>query len=122
MNINIKATNTILTDEIRAYVEKRVGGLEKFIKNYGKEIFIQVEVGKTTNRHISGDIFRTEINIDVSGRNFRAVSEKDSLFASIDDAEVELKRELVSYKDKRQTTFRKGALKVKEFLKSLGGK
>lgn len=119
MNINIKPVNMILEDDIYEYVDKKLKHLERFITIFGDDIFIQVEVGKTTNHHRLGNIFRAEINVSVSGKVFRAVSEKEDLKSAIDDVEKELQQELVSYKDKQKTLFKKGAIKVKEFLKGL---
>lgn len=119
MNTNIKPVNMVLENDIYEYIDKKLKHLERFITSYGDDIFIQVEVGKTTNHHRLGNIFRAEINVSVSGKSFRAVSEKEDLKTAIDDAEKELQQELVSYKDKQKTLFKKGAIKVKEFLKGL---
>lgn len=119
MNTNIKPVNMVLENDIYEYIDKKLKHLERFITIYGDDIFIQVEVGKTTNHHRLGNIFRAEINVSVSGKSFRAVSEKEDLKSAIDDVEKELQQELVSYKDKQKTLFKKGAIKVKEFLKGL---
>ncbi len=122
MNINIKATNMDLTSAIRDYVENKIGNLEKFISKYGDNAQVQVEVGKTTQHHQKGDVFRTEINISLAGNSyqFRAESETDDLYASIDLAKDELERELVSFKGKREAIYRRGAKTLKSLLKRFG--
>jgi len=66
MKINIKTTNISLTPAISEYIEKRIGSLDKFYKKE-EDIVINVEVGKTTEHHKSGDIFRAEINLTRAG-------------------------------------------------------
>ena len=119
MNININATNMELTPAIRAYVENKIGNLEKFVSSHGDNAQVQVEVGKTTQHHQKGDVFRAEINISLSGNSyqFRAESETDNLYAAIDLAKDELERELIRFKGKRETIYRRGAKTLKSLIK-----
>lgn len=118
MNINIKATNMELTSAINDYVNKRLLGIEKFVKE-GEEMIAYVEVGKTTNHHKQGDFFRAEFDIDISGSKFYTVSEKDDLYVAIDDAKQEIVRQITTTKDRRQTLFKRGAISVKKMLKGV---
>jgi len=88
MNINIKATNMDLTSAISDYVNKRLSGIEKFTKE--EEIIAYVEVGKTTNHHKRGDVFKAEFNIEISGVKFYTFSEKEDIYEAIDDAKKEI--------------------------------
>ena len=118
MHIKIKATNIELTNAIESYVEEKLQSVEKFMVSHEEEEPVAyVEVGKTTKHHNSGDVFRTEINISVRGKQFRAVSEKSDLYVAIDDMKDELIRELNSYKDKERTLMRRGAGMIKNLLR-----
>ncbi len=119
MNITIKATAIELTPAIRDYVEKRLQPLEKFFPEESNQAQLSVEVGKTTNHHKQGDVFRTEININSSHEKYRAVSELSDLFASIDEAKDVVVGKITSHKDKRRTLFRRGASSVKKMLKGM---
>ncbi len=119
MNIKIKATNFEITPAIEDYIEKRISTIEKFVKDNDGSARADVEVGKTTKHHRSGDVFRAEVNVHASGKNFYAVSEKDDLYAAIDDVRDEIVYTLTSYKDRTITVMRKGALRVKNMLKGL---
>jgi len=119
LNITIKATSIELTPAIRDYVEKRLQPLDKFFPNHERAAQVSVEVGKTTNHHNKGEVFRTEINIKAPHANYRAVCEQSDLFASIDDAKEVMLQEVTSHKDKRQTLFRRGALRVKRMMKGI---
>lgn len=119
MNINIKATNMELTQAIRDYVEKRIASLEKFIAAHGDNAQVQVEVGKTTNHHQKGDVFRAEMNISLAGKSyqFRAEAETADLYASVDRARDEMEAELKRFKGKREALYKRGAKTLKGLIK-----
>ena len=118
MNINIKATNMELTGAINDYVNKRLSSIEKFSKG-GSEISGYVEVGKTTNHHKQGDVFKAEFDININGEHFFATSEKNDLYAAIDDVKEELVSNITHNKDRKQTLFKRGAKSVKKMIKGL---
>jgi ribosomal subunit interface protein len=119
MNINIKATNIELTPAIRAYVEEKVGMLGKLIDPADTSAHADVEVGRTTTHHQSGDIFRAEINLRIAGAKLRAVAERDDLYAAIDEMKGELMRQLRKEKTKRTDVVRRGGLAFKRMLRRL---
>lgn len=118
MTINIKATNMELTSAINDYINKRLTGIKKFVKNED-EMIIHVEVGKTTNHHKQGDVLKAEFNIEISGTKFYTVSEKEDLYTAIDDAQKEIIRQISQNKDRKRTLFKRGASSVKKMLKGL---
>ena len=118
MKTNIKATNMDLTSAINDYINKRLSGIKKFAKNE-EDMVVYVEVGKTTNHHKQGDIFRAEFNIELSGFKFYTFSEKEDLYTAIDDAQKEIIRQISEDKDRRKTLFKRGAISVKKMLKGL---
>lgn len=118
MNTNIKATNIELTDSISDYVNKRLSGLEKFVRE-GEEMDVYVEVGKTTKHHKQGDFFRAEFNIEISGSKFYTFSEKEDLYKAIDDAREQVVRKITNRKDRKKTLFRRGASAIKRMIKGV---
>ena len=118
MKINLKGTNLELSAAISEYLDKRLLGVEKFLPE-GDGFVADVELGKTTNHHQAGDIFRAEINIHIGGKSFRAVSEQIDLYSAIDDMKAEITRELGSYKEKRLSLIRRGGQKLKNLLRGL---
>ena len=118
MSINIKTTNMELTSAISDYVNRRLVGVEKFIKD-GEEMIAYIEVGKTTNHHKQGDIFRAEFNIEISGAKFYTFSEKEDLYVAIEDAKEEIVRQIKTNKDRKQTLFKRGAKSIKKMLKGI---
>lgn len=119
MNIQIQGTNIDLTEALRDYVEKRVASLERFISPGDESVKCEVEIGKTTHHHKQGDYFRAEIKMHVAGKNIYTVSEKDDLYAAIDEVRDEMASALTTHKDKKKTLFRRGAARVKNIIKGL---
>jgi ribosomal subunit interface protein len=118
MKIKITTTNIDLTSAIEAYVDEKINSVEKFaVAHKSEDPVVEVEIGKSTNHHHSGDVFRAEANMVVRGKHFRATSETTDLYAAIDDMRNELVRVLSSDKDKTRTLFRRGASAVKNMLR-----
>lgn len=123
LNIKIRTTNFDLTPAIDEYVSKKISILQKFLDEKNKsqnDLLCQVELGKSTNHHKSGDIFRAEINIMLPGqKQIFAVAEESDLYAAIDVVRDEAEREIVSAKEKRATLFRRGGKRIKDLLKRI---
>ena len=119
MSTNIKATNIELTDAIKDYVNKNLLGLDRFITDPKEDLIIQVEVGKTTRHHKSGDYFRAEFNVDISGKKFYVSAKKDNLYGAIDEAREALFRKIDYSKNKERTLLRRGAKSIKKMIRGL---
>lgn len=120
MKLNIKTTNIELTPAIEEYLEKRVTAVVgKLVHDADEEALLQAEVGKTTQHHKSGDVFRAELNMRYKGEYYRAVSEKDDLYAAIDDVRDDLMRAVKSKTKRQRDLMRRGATAVKNVLRGL---
>jgi putative sigma-54 modulation protein len=112
MQITIKATNLELTQEIRDYLNEKIGSLEKFKGELDGSVTARAEVGVTTGHHRQGKIFRAEVNLSVPGGNqkvLRAVAEREDLFAAIDEVKDKLQRGLKKYRRGLVARQRRGA-------------
>ena len=92
------------SSEVEDYIEKKLGFLEKLLAHYTEdtnEALFEVEVGKTTEHHQKGDVYRAEINFTAGGVRLRAVATTDDLYAALDDAKDEMQREMRRYKEKQ---------------------
>ncbi len=119
MKIKIRSKNFDLTPAIDEYVSKKISSLEKFLDVKG-EVLCEVEIGRTTKHHNSGDIFKAEVNIaQPGGKQIYVVAEEVDLYTAIDIVRDEAERAIVSRKNKYKTLFRKGASRVKDLLKRL---
>jgi len=119
MRKNIKATSMKLTDAIQDYLDKKFAHIEKFLNKNDDSTMCYIELGKTSNKHKTGDIFRAEANIDIGGKVLRAVSEQSDLYKAIDDMEAELNRLVTDFKKKKESLSKKGGAKVKKMIKGI---
>ena len=122
MRTNIKATNFELNDSIRDYLDKRLSALNKFIDDVDDSAMCYVEVGKTTEHHRSGDIFRAEINLHIGGSVYRGEHECTDLYSAIDKVKDEVVIELKKSKIKRSSFMRRGGRRLKEMMKGMLGR
>ena len=116
MRLNLKATQLVLSDEIRSYFDKRLESLNRLLDLDDPTVLIDAELGRTTRHHQSGDIFFAEINIYRGSESFRAVKDATNLTAAIDGAQEDIAQEIASQKEKRRSLFRRGGLVAKALL------
>jgi len=118
MKINIQGVGIELAEAIKDYANKKVSVLEKFITNE-EDSLLDIEIGKTTNHHKQGEVFKAEIKIIFAGKKFYAVSLKEDLYRAIDDAKEQLEYQIVQSKKREETLFRRGARSIKKMMKGL---
>lgn len=121
----VKATGISLDPSIDDAIAKVVSSIEKFADPKDESALVDIEVGKTTNHHRSGDIFRAEINFHSKVGDLRAEAEKGDLFAALAAAKDEIVEALRSTKAKKMDFVRRNGLRLKQMLKGLpwmGGK
>ncbi len=113
---SIKATHYDLNPEIENYVDRQIDKFQKLLPK-DEEIILDVEVGKLTNHHHLGHIFRAEFNMQYHGKIFRAEETEENLKAAIDLSADDMVRQIRKSKEKRTDLLRKGANKIKGWLK-----
>ncbi len=119
MKLNIKATNIVLQDSIKDYLQKKIASIEKLIKDTdGDLVKMDVELGRETNHHKTEDIFRAEINCQIGKNLLRAESRQSELASAIDIVKDEIVKEIKSFKGRRRTKIIAGARKIKGEEKS----
>lgn len=116
----IKATGMELSSAIEDYVRSRVASLEKYVDKKDTSTNMDIEVGKTTEHHQSGEIFRATFTIQFKGKAIHASADNADLYAAIDEVRDEIARMMSEHKEKKKTLFLKGASQIKHMLK--GGK
>ena len=102
MKINrIKGTGIDLTDAIKAAVENELATLDPMVERWGEAVAADVEVGKTSQHHHKGEIFRAEVNLTIPGKLLRAEDENEDLYIAIKNVADTLGRELNKEKELR---------------------
>jgi len=118
MNTNIKVTGITLTPSITDYATKRMDKVTKLLES-DPTIQCDIELGKTTEHHNKGEIFRAEVHIVGAGKNLYASAQKSDLYSAIDAVRDEVLRELHAGKGKRISLVRRSGARVKNMVKGL---
>jgi len=91
MKMIIKGKNIELTDNLRSYVEKKLGKLKRY---FDRIIEIVVTLSVEKNRQI------VEATLKVSRTLIRAEEDTDDMYSSIDRVADKLERQIKRYKEK----------------------
>ncbi len=94
MNINIKATKTILSPSVKQFVFEKLDTLANFIKPEDK-VRVELELDK---KHKSGLIFRAEVDIQPHGHY--AEARGNDFYEALDLLMPKIKEQLTREKDK----------------------
>ena len=105
--MQIKSLNIELTPSIAEYVEKRLEPILEMLKGH-ESLELDAEVGKETMHHHKGPYFKASFHLHLGSNHFQAEEEHEDLYAAIDNARDELRRQLVDFKE-RQNDRRKHA-------------
>lgn len=127
MRIQIKSTNFDLTEAIRKNVEDKLSGAARLLKTVeerdqddekGEEsVLARVEVGRTTNHHNKGDIYKAEIHLEIPGEpNLHAAAVEADLNVAIDSMQEQIEREIRQSQEKRRDAVRRGGREAKEMM------
>lgn len=98
MKIQIKGTNLALTDALEAYVEEKIGHLERYSEEI-REARVELE---TSTHHQTG-FFRCEVNLDMPEMAvLRAESTEPDLYAAIDAVVPKLREQIEKHKGRHR--------------------
>jgi ribosomal subunit interface protein len=114
MKTNIKATNIELTEAIREYALKRLSKLEKYLS---EDVVVSVELGKTSDHHKQGEIFRAEVRVAGGGMDHYVSRESDNLYTAIDQVENDIVQEITKDKSKKRELIRRGQRAIKDMVR-----
>ena len=106
MHLDIKTKDMELTDAIRAYVEEKMAALDAKVARFGTSVTAEVEVGKTSNHHHKGEIYRAEVHVRLPGNTIYAEATDEDLYTAITQAKHEADRQITAYKEKLQDAHR----------------
>ena len=107
MKFSIKITNLELTPDISSHIEKTINSLDKFVQNINFAVIAKVEIGRTSQHHKLGKIYRTEVQIHLPGKLIRSEAIAETIFESINEVRDELQQELKQYKERKITEQKK---------------
>lgn len=111
-------TGIMHSEAIADYIEKKLTSAKRLFsgESSGASGLFNVEVGRTTRHHRSGDVFRAEINFRGAQEQAHVVAERSDIYAALDEAKDELVRELRKARKKKVTLLKHGGLALKNML------
>lgn len=110
MQITVNGKGVELTEAIKDYVEKKIGGLGKFYNNI---IRANVTVGVESHHHQKGSIFVAECKLEVPGKDLFAAKNEKTLYKAIDKIRDYLEHELKKHKVKERVKDKKDIRKLR---------
>lgn len=112
MQHNLKGANLTLTEEIRSYIDKKLGGFENFLQDASSaRTDIELEYRESEEKSYRAELMlhdRQVIRVEARGR---------TLHEALDKALGELFTEITRNKKKKMRVFRHSAARVKEYLR-----
>ncbi|MEK7546895.1 MAG: HPF/RaiA family ribosome-associated protein [Patescibacteria group bacterium] len=110
MKITIEAIGVGLTPSLKVYVEDKFAPLVKLIARLEKngETGLIIEISRTTKHHHKGLVFRAEGNLKLGKNLLRAEANGENARVAVDFLKDELKREIVSFKERNTAKARRG--------------
>ena len=112
---HLKGTNFDITPKLEVIIGQKFDSLERFIG--GEEnVTCDIELEKLTGKQ-SGNIFRTEVNLRVRGKLYRAEATLDQMEKAIDEVRDELQKELSRSRDRSKTLIKRGGAVIKNMMR-----
>lgn len=97
-NLQISGVRVKLNDDLRTYVQKKIGGLDKYLPKRAREsTFVEVKLKENTLK--ARHTYECEVIMKLPKGNITAHEESTTELAAIDEVENNLKNQLKRYKD-----------------------
>jgi putative sigma-54 modulation protein len=99
MQYSLKFTIIEPTDALKAAVDSKMQHIEPRVQRFGDAVSAEVEIGKTTQHHHKGELYRAEIRLQIPGNNMYAEALHEDLYAAIGDAADNILRQIGDLKE-----------------------
>lgn len=114
MNISIKATGYMLSDETRELIDTKFAKLAKLV---GEGATLACEIEESIAVVRAGGRYRAEGNLNVGGKLYRAEALGDTLEGAVDRVRDELLSELRTSRSRTRRLAKRGGALVKGWLR-----
>ena len=106
-----------LSVSVEEYIAKKMKALDKIAAHFDGAVTAEVEAGRTTRHHRSGDVFRVEIMVQVKKKNLRAEATGKTVLEAMDKAQKDMHTELERLKGKDVDAIKTGGRAIKKLIK-----
>ena len=102
MKIEISSKNIELLPSLNAYIEEKIGMLQKHVQKFESEgeTSVRVRIGRTSEHHHKGEIFEVSADLALPGTSLHADKTDADLHTAVDLVRDALAYEAEKYKDK----------------------
>lgn len=102
-NLRISGIHTNVTEDMRLYVEKKIGGLHKYVLRNSRES-AQVDIKLKEAKSKDKQLYECEVIMKLPKAQITAHRKSSSMMAAIDEVEDNLKNQLKRYKNTHTTS------------------
>src|SRR3989338_2144353 len=119
MRVTIRQKNIEITDALRVYIEtKIIKSVEKLLGKAADGLpILDLEFTRNTQHHRKGKVYHAEANLLLGKTRLRAEVDDEDMRAACDLLEEELRREIITFKNKRRTLAKRGARRIKNQMR-----
>lgn len=95
-NLNISSKGYELTDDIKKYLNKKIGRIDRFAPRHARKS-LKADV-KLVEKKTKSDKFECEVILHLPEKRLTAKADTVNMFAAVDIVETKLKNQLSKYK------------------------
>jgi putative sigma-54 modulation protein len=97
-HIDIAGINIELGDDIKKYIRRKVGKLDKYLPRHARDsVHVDVKLSQAANQR-RGNKYECEVIVHLPGEQVQVKESTMNMFAVVDIVEQKLKNRLVKYK------------------------
>lgn len=96
--LEIQGVHAVVDDKLRAYVTRKIGGLDRYISRHSRES-AHAEVHLKETKTKNNDHCRCEITLYLPQQTIIIKENALNMYAAVDIVEAKLKQQLQKYKD-----------------------
>jgi ribosomal subunit interface protein len=122
MEIHFKSAHTKdveeeVTPQVTAIAQRKLFALKKYLGKTDSITQVYVELGKSSEAHQNGSVWRAQINLDFKGKRYHADSQAERIRTAVDIAIKEIETELRRGKERNKSMIKRGGTAIKSFMR-----
>ncbi|MEX0918426.1 MAG: ribosome-associated translation inhibitor RaiA [Candidatus Paceibacterota bacterium] len=120
MKHNVKITGIELSPALAQHIESAVWRIGRFADKNDEGAMAQIEIGRISDHHRSGAIYKAEFTVRLSHLNSLHAGENDfDIFTAVNLARKEIVRQIKTARKKQKTMEKRGGRRLKDALRGL---
>ena len=116
MNITFRGKDTELTDDLKAFAEKKIGSLARLL---GEGASAHVEFSKDSNHHVNGEVYKVSVEVTMPGGKYHTEEVAKDHMTALNKIKDELQKQINAKKGANHAKRREAAKSVDEMKSGL---